>query len=152
MSDPRPTERDEERAPSILSALPRTRPQRPSRRRTAGPGRPAEGVERSKSKRAAATTDPTPRRTPAATEPVPRRGNDGDTADPTPRRTPAATEPVPRQGYDGESELGVRTPVAPPSASELLGSLAGLAGELAQSGVSAGGRLLRGALARLSSS
>ncbi|MHB1998656.1 MAG: hypothetical protein ACYCSI_00495 [Solirubrobacteraceae bacterium] len=61
-------------------------------------------------------------------------------------------EPAPRQGYDAESDLGLGFSVSPPSASELLGSLAELAGDLAQSGLIAGGRLLKGALSRLSGS
>lgn len=60
-------------------------------------------------------------------------------------------EPTPRQGYEADNEL-TGTPVSPPSGPEMLGALAELAGELAQTGVAAGSRLLRGALSRLSSS
>lgn len=56
---------------------------------------------------------------------------------------------MPRQGYDAEGELRSSTPVAPPSTSEIVGSLAELAGDLAQAGLVAGGRLLKSALARL---
>jgi hypothetical protein len=55
---------------------------------------------------------------------------------------------TPRQGYEAEQEIA-GTPVAPPSGTELVGAVAELAGELAQTGIAAGGRLLKGALSRL---
>lgn len=73
------------------------------------------------------------------------------------KRTPAQTTvetrdagspaPAPRQGFEPDDDLG-RAPVSPPSAAELVGSLAELAGELAQTGIAASGRLLKGILNR----
>ncbi len=91
----------------VLAALPRTRPQRQSKRRQSARARNAK-------------------RTPAA-----------DPGEP----------PVPPQGFEPESDAS--DPVSAPSAAELLVSLGGVAGELVQSGLSAGGRLLRDALSRL---
>jgi hypothetical protein len=69
------------------------------------------------------------------------------------RRTPAKpTEPpVPRQGFEAEEEIPQGRSVQPPSGSELASSVAELFGELAQAGLSTGGRLLKDALTRLSS-
>lgn len=56
-------------------------------------------------------------------------------------------EPAPRQGFEPEDDLG-RAPVSPPSGAELVSSLAELAGELAQTGISAGGKLLKSIFSR----
>lgn len=66
-------------------------------------------------------------------------------------REKPAQEPTPRQGYEADSDL-TGTPVSPPSGAEVVGALAELAGELAHTGIAAGGRLLRGALSRFSGS
>jgi hypothetical protein len=69
------------------------------------------------------------------------------------RRTSQPTPPeprVPRQGFASEEEIELGRPVQPPSGTDLAASLAELVGELAQAGVSAGGRLLKDALTRLS--
>lgn len=137
-------ELDERR--SVLAELPHTRPQRPSRRRAdartrATPQRPAK-PKRSASKRTAkqpSQTSESPRRRSA-----PRAQRSA-----RPQQSAATTrQEAPRQGYEIDAELA-NTPVAPPSGIELLGALAELAGELASSGISAGGRLLKGAVSRL---
>jgi hypothetical protein len=53
---------------------------------------------------------------------------------------------VPRQGFESEPEIQVGRSVRPPSGTELVASAAEIAGELAQAGLSAGGRVLKGAL------
>ncbi len=57
-------------------------------------------------------------------------------------------DPVPRQGFETEGDP-VSGPVQPPGGVELLSSAAELAGELAKSGLSSGGRLLKDFLTRL---
>jgi hypothetical protein len=116
----------------VLSSLPSTRPQRPSARRAAARQSAAARAERApaKPKRSAR---PTPK-------PIPK-----------PRVAPKLTEPpVPRQGFEAEETIEMGHPVQPPSSSELAASMVELVGELAQTGLSAGGRVLRDALTRLS--
>ncbi len=75
----------------------------------------------------------------------------GSGADSRPKKQTVASprpQPTPSQGYEAEPEI-VGTPVTPPSSTELVGAVAELAGELVQTGVAAGGRLLKGALSRL---
>ncbi len=115
----------------MLSSLPSTRPQRPSARRAAARQSVAARAERApaKPKRSARTT---PRPTPK------------------PRVEPRPAEPpVPRQGFESEETIELGRPVQPPSGSELAASMVELVGELAQTGLSAGGRALRDALTRL---
>jgi hypothetical protein len=57
---------------------------------------------------------------------------------------------VPRQGFEAEETIEMGQPVQPPSGGELAASVVELVGELAQTGLSAGGRVLRDALTRLS--
>jgi hypothetical protein len=66
------------------------------------------------------------------------------------RTTKPRTEPAPAQGFETEEEIEPGRSVQPPSGAELAGSLAELVGELAQAGLSTGGRLLKDALTRLS--
>lgn len=115
----------------MLSSLPSTRPQRPSARRAAARQSAAAKAERvpAKSKR---TTRPKPKPTAK------------------PRVAPKPAEPpVPRQGFESEETIEMGHPVQPPSSSELAASMVELVGELAQTGLSAGGRVLRDALTRL---
>ena len=65
------------------------------------------------------------------------------------KRIKPTQPPVPPQGFETEGEIEPGTPVNPPSRPELAASVAELLGELAQSGLSTGGRLLRDALGRL---
>lgn len=175
MTDVDPAEGPGERH-SVLGDLPRTRPQRKSARREAaraqvsqtGAQKPATtkaGASRTAAAKTAAAKKGAAR---AAQKPVTaaKKGaaskgaaaTDGKRpstpsrrrAAPRTHRTGAASpEPTPRQGYEADSEA-VGTPVSPPSGAELVGSLAELAGELAQTGISAGGRLLRRAVSRIS--
>jgi hypothetical protein len=58
--------------------------------------------------------------------------------------------PVPPQGFEAEEQIEPGRSVQPPSGPEMAASVAELLGEVAQAGLSAGGRLLREALGRLS--
>jgi hypothetical protein len=57
--------------------------------------------------------------------------------------------PVPKQGYEPEEELELGKSVNPPSGAELVESVADIIGELANSGLTAGGRLLKDAFSLL---
>ena len=57
--------------------------------------------------------------------------------------------PAPKQGYEPEDELELGKSVNPPSGVELVESVADIIGELANSGVTAGGRLLKDAFSLL---
>ena len=52
------------------------------------------------------------------------------------------------QGYESEGDSFNR-PIQPPSGTELVASIAELAGELAKAGVNTGGRVLRDVLSHL---
>jgi hypothetical protein len=74
----------------------------------------------------------------------------------TPKTKPARTkhsEPpggrAPRQGYEPEEEVELGATVNPPSGAELVESVADIVGELANSGLAAGGRLLKDAFSLL---
>ncbi|HEY3830433.1 MAG TPA: hypothetical protein VGL57_14665 [Solirubrobacteraceae bacterium] len=112
----------------ILSNLPSTRPQRPSARRAAAKRATAKQPKRGE--------------TAKRPEPVPTKGRGS-----APKPPPAP--PVPPQGFETEDEIELGTPVHPPSRPEVAGALAELVGELAQTGIARGGRLLRDALGRL---
>jgi hypothetical protein len=75
-------------------------------------------------------------------------------AAPKPATRKAKAEPprAPRQGFEAEDDVETGKPVQPPGGIELAASVVELAGELAQSGLSSGGRLLKDALSRLSRS
>jgi hypothetical protein len=67
------------------------------------------------------------------------------------KRTPPGLshqDPAPRQGYESDSDP-VSGPVRPPGPVDVLASAAELAGELGKSGLTAGGRLLKDLLSRL---
>ncbi len=61
----------------------------------------------------------------------------------------AAEPPAPKQGYEPEEELELGKSVSPPSGAELVESVADIIGELANSGLTAGGRLLKDAFSLL---
>jgi hypothetical protein len=114
--------------PGVMSSLPKTRPQRPSARRA--------------SARQAATTRPKT----ADDDASPTQSARAKTA--RKKRPAVKAEPLraPRQGFEAESEIETGSPVAPPSGVELATSVVELLGELAQSGLRSGERLLRDAL------
>jgi hypothetical protein len=119
----------------VLSSLPSTRPQRPSARRTAA---------RSAAKEVGKLSDP------AAPAPAARgRGGTRTRARRPPKRTTDSEPTVPRQGFETEDEIAPGSTVQPPSRPELAAAIADLLGELAQEGLTAGGRLLKDVLGRL---
>jgi hypothetical protein len=128
---------------SILTELPRTRPQRVSGRR-GGAARKSEskagenvlaGLPRARPQRAS------PRRAAARKA----RANGGQ---PRAQRQAAQREAIPRQGFEAESEE-LTGSVQPPGGADLIASAGELAGELAKTGLATGGRLLRDFLSRL---
>jgi sRNA-binding protein len=126
-----------------MSSLPKTRPQRPSARRNAARSKAAAKPKPRPSAAKPATRKPKP-------EPEPKRT---PKAKPEPKRTPKAKpEPAraPRQGFEAESDVEPGKTVQPPGTAELAASVVELVGELAQSGLNSGGKLLKDALSRLS--
>ncbi len=146
--------------PGVLSNLPSTRPQRPSARRAAARQTAAARAERVATKPKRAATEP--RRAPAKAERRVAESPPKPTAKPAPKRPaakPAAPKrrvpkpverPVPPQGFEAEEAIEAGHSVQPPSGAELATSMVDLVGELAQTGIATGGRMLRDALARLS--
>jgi hypothetical protein len=116
-------------AEGVLANLPRTRPQRSSARRDA--------ARRATAVKATPAHAPTRKQTTAKKRPAKAK-------------SPAEhlRDTVPRQGFETESEP-VSGSVQPPGGVELLASVAELAGELAKTGLSSGGRLLRDVFSRL---
>lgn len=177
MSESNPTGDGDGRAPreprSVLAELPRTRPQRASRRREAAraegskppetPKKPAAAAPKRATKRSGdKDAKPASNRTaqkqkpkaPAAKSATSKRraktpaGAGAASRSRTDARSSAAkAEPVPLQGFEPEEQIA-GTPVTPPTGPELIGSLAELAGELAHTGIAAGGRLLKGIFSR----
>ncbi len=128
----------------ILAALPRTRPQRASARREAAR---ASTATKAKPARAAAAKRParSEKQTPVTTARKPttsrKRGAKPIAKPPEP--------PAPKQGYEPEEEVELGATVHPPSGAELVESVADILGELAGSGLAAGGRLLKDAFSLL---
>ncbi|MGC2374402.1 MAG: hypothetical protein WA484_11065, partial [Solirubrobacteraceae bacterium] len=60
-----------------------------------------------------------------------------------------AEPPAPKQGYEPEEEVELGATVNPPSGAEVVESVADIVGELASSGLAAGGRLLKDAFSLL---
>jgi hypothetical protein len=144
----------------VLSSLPSTRPQRPSARRAAArqsaaarAGRAsAQAPERgeAKPKRKASPTRTAQSQAERAAAQPKRAPQTTPRPTAKPRVAPKPAEPpVPRQGFESEETIEMGRPVQPPSGSELATSMVELVGELAQTGLSAGGRALRDALTRL---
>lgn len=130
--------------PSVLSNLPRTRPQRASPRRAAARSSAAAAKESAAANgngRAARKTAK-----PAATS-GPRRRKPAAKAKAKPARQPAP-EAVPRQGYESVEERATG-PVQPPGNVEFLGTAAEIVSELAKAGISGSERLVRDVLSRL---
>jgi hypothetical protein len=125
--------------PGIMSSLPKTRPQRPSARR-------ASARQTASKQPQAADNGASPLRSErqkTARKKVPAPG-----AGKKPRAPKVELPRAPRQGFEAESEIETGSPVAPPGGVELAASVVELLGELAQSGLRSGERLLRDALLR----
>lgn len=133
----------------ILASLPNTRPQRPSsRRKHASPQATAAAQANPMPARAAgASAKPKSRRKPAAKATSTAKPKSAAKGSGRPAKQDPA--PAPRQGFEVGSEVEQGLPVGPPSSVEFAASIVGLLGEAAQAGVSSGGRLLKGAFARL---
>jgi hypothetical protein len=134
--------------PGVMSSLPKTRPQRPSARRASArrtASKQPEAADNGASLTRSARTK-TARKKPPAPEigkrpPAPEGGK-------KPREPKVELPRAPRQGFEAESEIETGSPVTPPGGVELAASVVELLGELAQSGLRSGERLLRDALLR----
>lgn len=132
----------EQSEPSVLGSLPRTRPQRPSRRRTGAKDTPkASTSEASATKTTARKASAKPRAANASTSKASTKTGAAKTPPPR-RREP----PAPKQGYEPMEEPRTGTTVHPPSGIELVESVATIFAELANVGLKAGGRVLKDAL------
>jgi hypothetical protein len=123
----------------VMSSLPRTRPQRPSRRRASG--RPSEA----KAKRA-------PR---AAAKPAAARAS-GARAKPSAKGARAASVRPKPQGVRPSAATRAASrpppsnrPPSPPTGTDIVGTAVQAAGELAQLGLTLGTRALRDAVKRI---
>jgi hypothetical protein len=114
----------------VLAELPRTRPQRSSPRRAA-----TRAATASKAKKPAVK--------PAAKKPAATRKR---VAKPPAK---AVDPPAPKQGYEPEEEVELGNTINPPSGVELVESVGDIFGELASSGLAAGGRILKDAFSLL---
>jgi hypothetical protein len=126
--------------PGVLGNLPRTRPQRASARRAHAR---AAGLRRPPAKSQAKTT--TASRPGAAKPSAKARAKPPRSRT---RKSEPAGERVPPQGYEPESE-SLQGPIQPPGGTELAGSIAELAGELAKASVSTSAHFVKGLLSRL---
>lgn len=113
----------------VLAALPRTRPQRASPRRAAARGKAVKSETVSAERKTKAARKPR-----ATKKPPPKR---------------ATEPPAPKQGYEPEDEIELGSTVNPPGGVELLESIGDILGELAGSGLAAGGRLVKDAFSIL---
>jgi hypothetical protein len=152
---------------SVLSNLPRTRPQRSTPRRAAArraaagaASKDAVAAKAAKAADAPAATNaparPTAKRRPQARRPAKPTGS----ASGRPKRARAQrprpstrsrhlNEAVPRQGFESEGDR-VSGSVSPPGGTELVASAAEILGEIAKAGLAGGERLLKDALSLLS--
>ncbi len=157
-----------ETRPSVLTSLPRVRPQRPSARRASkgSTSRPAEltnvlaGLPRARPQRAsakrAAARAARARSTPAdpLVDAPTQAAADADTRPPPPRSAkrehgaPRVDGSTPRQGFENDPE-DLTGSVQPPGGAELVTSAGELVGELAKVGVNTGARLLKDFVSRL---
>jgi hypothetical protein len=148
----------------VLANLPRTRPQRSSARRDAArrtipetQTKPVPQTKRVAKKAPTAQAKAAPKTRPVnavqadvipSTKPLRKQTTAKKRPSQTKSATKAVQDPAPRQGFEAESDH-LSGPVQPPGGVDLFTSAAELAGELTKSGLSAGGRLLKDALARL---
>ena len=133
---------------SVLSNLPRTRPQRASPRRAAARNSAAAAEETAAANGNGSAPRSAPRKSakPAATAGTRRRKPAAKAKAKTARRR--APEAVPRQGYESVEERATG-PVQPPGNAEFLGTAAEIVTELAKAGISGSERLVRDVLSRL---
>jgi hypothetical protein len=159
----------------VLANLPRTRPQRVTRRRTAArnsagghagadaapPGRsdgslpPKQtadsGAAHAGAGRRSAGRSATAKPGGRATDRPPTSARGGASARrqiSAPRRRTSRQDAAPRQGFECEGDAA-SGPVQPPGAAELVASAAEIVGELAKAGLSTGERLLKDVISRL---
>lgn len=131
--------------PGILGSLPKTRPQRPSARRAAATRNGAAAVSKPKPRQkpnATPGSGPKPKR---ESEPKSKRRTVGVGA---PRASADPRPVAPKQGFEAGGDFATG-PVQPPSATEIATSFVDMFGELAQTGLAGGGRLVKDALTRL---
>lgn len=133
----------------VLAALPRTRPQRVSPRRAAARQRTSkaesETTDSAPARRAPKTAGP-PKTAPKAT---PSKAKTKATKAKAISAKKPAEAPAPKQGYEPEEEVELGKTVNPPSGVELVESVADIFGELANSSLAAGGRILKDAFSLL---
>jgi hypothetical protein len=138
----------------ILAALPRARPQRASARRAAARSATTRTNPPRNTNSKAATAQSTANQATAGDKqpakpgkPVrarPLAGKTRATSKPLAKPTIQSSEPpAPKQGYEPEDEVELGATVSPPSGVELAESVAEIVGELATSGLTAGGRLFK---------
>jgi hypothetical protein len=169
MSDISPSPPDSDSG--VLASLPSTRPQRSSARRAAArtAAKPGRGKQtrtaqtrpkqtqtaqthpkQTQPARPTTTKRPEPSTQPANAKSAPKPPAKSARAGKRSRSAPRSAEaPVPRQGFEAENEIEPGSAVHPPSSTELAASLVELVAEVAQAGVSSGGRLLKDVLSRL---
>ncbi len=122
----------------VMSSLPRTRPQRPSRRRASGGGDTPKRAPRAAPKPAATTKAASTRAKPAAKGPRVASAR----SKPAGVRPSAATKAA-------SSQPPPKRPPSPPSGTDLVGTAVQAAGELAQLGLTLGTKALRDAAKRI---
>jgi hypothetical protein len=159
----------------VLANLPRTRPQRTTRRRAAArssadaaaladaptSSRSDRSVPPTKTAGSGAAQAGAPQRAAARSVPAKPSGRAADRPRPSARAGASARRPTsaarrlvssqdaaPRQGFECEGD-GASGPVQPPGAAELVASAAEIVGELAKAGLSTGERLLKDVVSRL---
>ncbi len=145
----------------ILASLPRTRPQRATPRRAAArstASKSTSNVTSAKTSRGKVTgvapmggpvdkTSKAKRSTGTGSTGTRATKTTGPNHKPPVRKSsPKPPEPpAPKQGYEPEEEVELGATVHPPSGVELVESVADILGELAGTGLTAGGRLLKDA-------
>jgi hypothetical protein len=113
--------------PGVLGRLPNSRPQHAITRRAAA----RAAVQQQNAKRQKST------------------GRKQETKKQKAGKRRPQTPKAPRQGFESDGDLAAGTPVQPPSSSEIVASVLDVFGEIAQNGLSGGGRVVKDALARL---
>lgn len=154
----------------VLASLPRTRPQRATRRRLAAreavaAQAAAESTETAAPAKAAPAPSRRPRPARSSRSSSGTRSGSGERSSATaraakapaarkrqrratPSRRRGALEPAPRQGFESESEHPAST-VQPPGGAELVAGAAEIIGELTRAGLAAGERVVKDVLSRL---